>query len=148
MVEDRWITNPVCGPWGYETARAVQHDGKIYLFAMYYQGLQYTVGDDPFNFGPWRVMGPWHAPVFVQDEDRWYITHSYRPFGKPSTRGSKGGPYQGLYIAGLVWSEGVPVPVDLQRRNGGLALGARGRMAEDAVAPCGDRGPSIRRMIE
>ena len=114
VAEDRWITNPVCGPWGYEAARAVQHDGKIYLFAMYYQGLQYTVGDDPFNFGPWRVVGPWHAPVFVQDEDRWFITHSYRPFGKPSTRGSKGGPYQGLYIAGMVWSEGVPVPVDLQ----------------------------------
>ena len=59
-------------------------------------------------------MGHWHAPVFIRDGEKWYITHSYRPFGKPSTRGSKGGPYQGLYIAGLVWSEGVPVPVDLQ----------------------------------
>ena len=82
---------------------------------MYFYGLQYTVGDDPFHFGPWHVVGPWHAPViFNDDEDRWYITHSYHPFGKLTTRGSKAGPFRGLYIAGLEWSEGVPVPVDLR----------------------------------
>ena len=115
VVEDRWITNPMFGPWGFEAPRAVQHDGKIYMFAMYFYGLRYTVGDDPFHFGPWHVVGPWHAPViFNDDEDRWYITHAYRPFGKPSTRGSKAGPFKGLYIAGLEWSEGVPVPVNLR----------------------------------
>ena len=115
VIEDRWITNPMFGPWGFEAPRAVQHDGKIYMFAMYFYGLRYTVGDDPFHFGPWHVVGPWHAPViFNDDEDRWYITHAYRPFGKPSTRGSKAGPFKGLYIAGLEWSEGVPVPVDLR----------------------------------
>ena len=115
VIEDRWITNPMFGPWGFETPRAVQHDGKVYMFAMYFYGLQYTVGDDPFHFGPWHVVGPWHAPViFNDDEDRWYITHTYNPFGKLSTKGSKGGPWRGLYIAGLEWSEGVPVPVDLR----------------------------------
>ena len=115
VIEDRWITNPMFGPWGFETPRAVQHDGKVYMFAMYFYGLQYTVGDDPFHFGPWHVVGPWHAPViFNDDEDRWYITHTYNPFGKLSTKGSKAGPWRGLYIAGLEWSEGVPVPVDLR----------------------------------
>ena len=115
VIEDRWITNPMFGPWGFETPRAVQRDGKVYMFAMYFYGLQYTVGDDPFHFGPWQVVGPWHAPViFNDDEDRWYITHSMNPFGKLSTRPPKAGPWRGLYIAGLEWSEGVPVPVDLR----------------------------------
>ena len=92
MIEDRWITNPMFGPWGFETPRAVQHDGKVYMFAMYFYGLQYTVGDDPFHFGPWHVVGPWHAPViFNDDEERWYITHSMNPFGKLTTIGSKAG---------------------------------------------------------
>ena len=104
----------VSGPGGFECPRAVQHDGKLYIFAMYFYGLQYTVGDDPFHFGPWRVVGPWHAPViFNDDEDRWYITHAYRPFGKPSVTGRFREPHKGLYIGGLVWSDGVPVPVDL-----------------------------------
>ena len=115
VVEDRWITNPLVGPWGYEAPRAVQHEGKVYLFALYFYGLQYTVGDDPFHFGPWRVMGPWHAPViFNDDEDRWYITHAgCSPFGKRSTKGQNHPPYTGLFMGGLMWSEGVPVPVDL-----------------------------------
>ena len=130
VIEDRWITNPMFGPWGFETPRAVQHDGKVYMFAMYFYGLQYTVGDDPFHFGPWHVVGPWHAPqIFNDDEDRWYITHAKNPFGKLSTRGSKAGPFRGLYIAGLEWSEGVPVPVDLRavmedwpwQREGGIS---------------------------
>ena len=115
VIEDKWIWNSLVGPSGFECPRAVQHDGKVYMFAMYFYGLQYTVGDDPFHFGPWHVVGPWHAPViFNDDEDRWYITHSYNSFGKLTTRGSKAGPFRGLYIAGLEWSEGVPVPVDLR----------------------------------
>ena len=115
VIEDRRIENPLSGPGGFECPRAVQHDGKVYLFAMYFYGLQYTVGDDPFHFGPWHVVGPWHAPViFNDDEDRWYITHTYNPFGKLTTRRPKAGPWRGLYIAGLEWSEGVPVPVDLR----------------------------------
>ena len=115
VVEDRWITNPLVGPWGYEAPRAVQHEGNVYLFALYFYGLQYTVGDDPFHFGPWRVMGPWHAPViFNDDEDRWYITHaSTSPFGKRSTTRQYHPPYTGMFMGGLMWSEGVPVPVDL-----------------------------------
>ena len=114
VIEDRWITNPLVGRWCFETPRAVQHDGKVYMFVMYVYGLQYTVGDDPFHFGPWHFVGPWHAPVFIRDGQRWYITHSMNPFGKLTTIGSKGGPWRGLYIAGLEWSEGVPVPVDLR----------------------------------
>jgi beta-xylosidase len=116
VIEDKWIWNPLAGPPGFETPRAVQYDGKIYMFAMHFPGgLHYTVGDDPFHFGPWHVVGPWHAPViFNDDEDRWYITHTYNPFGKLTTRRPKAGPWRGLYIAGLEWSEGVPVPVDLR----------------------------------
>ena len=116
VILDKYNWNLLAGPPGFETPRAVQLDGKVYMFARHFPGgLHYTVGDDPFHFGPWHVVGPWHAPViFNDDEDRWYITHSYNPFGKLSTRSPKAGPWRGLYIAGLEWSEGVPVPVDLR----------------------------------
>ena len=60
-------------------------------------------------------MGPWHAPViFNDDEDRWYITHAgTSPFGKRSTTRQYRPPYTGMFMGGLMWSEGVPVPVDL-----------------------------------
>ena len=141
VVEDRWITNPVCGPWGYETPRAVQHDGKIYLFAMYYQGLQYTVGDDPFNFGPWRVVGHWHAPVFIRDE-RAVVHHPLVQALRQALYAGK----QRRALPGVVhrragMERGSPRSRGPAGRNGGLALGARGRMAEDAVAPCFHRTP-------
>ena len=79
---------------------------------MYFWTFQYAVGDDPFHFVPWRVLGQWHASViFSDDQDRWYITNALCPFGEPSRGVVK--PLRGLYIGGLVWSEGAPVPVDL-----------------------------------
>ena len=108
------IQNPILGPSGFECPRVVEHGGRYYLFVMFFWGLQYAVGDDPLHFGPWQVLGPWHAAsVFTDGEDRWFITHAYRPFGKPSTMGRFREPHRGLYIGGLVWSDGVPVPVDL-----------------------------------
>ena len=108
------IENPVQGPSAFEVPRVVMHDGKYYLFVMNFWGLEYAVSDDPFHFGPRRVLGPWHAPIiFSDDRDRWFITHALRPFGKPSTKPPLLEPLRGLYIGGLVWSEGVPVPVDL-----------------------------------
>ena len=69
------------------------------MFVMHFWGLQYAVGDDPFHFGPWTVLGPWHAPVIFSDErDRWFITHALRPFGKPSTKRPYLEPLRGLYI--------------------------------------------------
>ena len=106
--------NPVQGPSGFEVPRVVENHGKYYLFVMNFWGLQYAVGDDPFHFGSWRVLGPWHAAfIFKDDQGHWYITHALRPFGKPSTKGALLKPLRGLYIGGLVWSDGVPVPVDL-----------------------------------
>ena len=114
FISTQRVENPVQGPSGFEVPRVVEHDDKYYLFVMSFWGLQYAVGDDPFHFGPWRVLGPWHASfIFSDDRDRWYITHALRPFGKPSTRGALLKPLRGLYIGGLVWSDGVPVPVDL-----------------------------------
>ncbi len=114
LITTRRIENPIQGPSGFEAPRIVVRDGKFYLFVMHFWGLQYAIGDDPFHFGPWQALGPWHAPViFSDDQDRWYITHALRPFGKPSTKSPLLEPLRGLYIGGLVWSEGVPVPVDL-----------------------------------
>ena len=108
------VKNPVQGPSGFEVPTVVKHDNRYYLFVMNFWGLEYAVGDDPFHFGPRRVLGPWHAPIiFSDDRDRWFITHALRPFGKPSTSGTLLKPLRGLYIGGLVWSDGVPVPVDL-----------------------------------
>ena len=108
------IENPLQVPSGFEVPRVVVHDGRYYLFVMNFWGLQYASGNDPFHFGPWRVLGPWHgSSVFSDDQGRWYITHALLPFGKPSTRPPLLEPLRGLYIGGLVWSEGVPVPVDL-----------------------------------
>ena len=100
---------------GFECPRVVRHNGKYYLFVMVAWRLQYAVGDDPFHFGPWTVLGTWHSSViFSDDQDRWYITHALRPFGKPSsTTGALLKTLRGLFIAGLVWREGMPVPVDL-----------------------------------
>ena len=69
---------------GFECPRVVRHGGKYYLFVMVAWRLQYAVGDDPFHFGPWTVLGTWHSSViFSDDQDRWYITHALRPFGQP-----------------------------------------------------------------
>ena len=106
--------NPIQGPSGFECPRVVEHGGRYYMFVMHFWGLQYAVGDDPYHFGPWQVLGPWHAAsIFSDGEGRWFITHAYRPFGKPSTMGRFREPHRDLYIGGLVWSDGVPVPVDL-----------------------------------
>ena len=113
LISDHWITNPLQGPWGFETPKVFKRDGKFYLFAMYHWGMQYAIGTDPFNFGPWRTLGPWHASVVVNDRHRWYITHAFRPFGKPATLGRRAGPFKGLYLGGLEWSNDLPVPVDL-----------------------------------
>ena len=51
--------------------------------------------------------------TIVEHEGRWFITHALRPFGKPSTKRPYLEPLRGLYIGGLIWSGGVPVPVDL-----------------------------------
>ena len=51
--------------------------------------------------------------MVVNDRHRWYITHSFRPFGKPATLGRRAGPFKGLYLGGLEWSNDLPVPVDL-----------------------------------
>ena len=113
LISDQWITNPLHGPWGFETPKIFKRDGKFYLFVMYLSGMQYAIGTDPYNFGPWRTLGPWHASVVVNDRHRWYITHSFRPFGKPATLGRRAGPFKGLYLGGLEWSNDLPVPVDL-----------------------------------
>ena len=108
------IENPLMGPSGFEVPRVIMHDGKYYIFVLNFWGTQYASGDDPFHFGEWTVLGPWHgASVFSDEQDRWYITHALRPFGKPSTKRPYVGPLRGLYIGGIVWSDGVPVPVDL-----------------------------------
>ena len=114
LIAATWIENPLQGPSGFECPRVVEHGGRYYMFVMHFWGLQYAIGDDPFHFGPWTVLGPWHAPIIFSDErDRWFITHALRPFGKPSTKRPYLEPLRGLYIGGLVWSGGVPVPVDL-----------------------------------
>ncbi len=109
------IENPLQGPSGFEVPRVFEREGRWYVFVMNFWGLQYAVGDDPFHVGPWRVLGPWHgSSVFSDDQGRWFITHALRPFGQPSTRaGPLLGPLRGLYLGGIVWSDGVPVPVDL-----------------------------------
>jgi hypothetical protein len=60
--------------------------------------------------GSWAVAAPF---IFKDDQEHWHITHALRPFGKPSTKGALLKPLRWLYIGGLVWSDGVPVPVDL-----------------------------------
>ena len=110
------IENKLQGPSGFEVPRVFERDGRYYIFVMNFWGTQYASGDDPFHFGEWTVLGPWHgSSVFSDEQDRWFITHALRPFGQPSTRlGPLIGPLQGLCIGGIVWSEGVPVPVDLR----------------------------------
>ena len=98
----------------------------------------YTVGDDPFHFGPWHVVGPWHAPViFNDDEDRWYITHSIQPFRQAHDRAPQGRAMEGsVYRRAGVERRG-PRTGGPARRDGGLALAARGRWV--VAAPIGVR---------
>ena len=108
------IENSLQGPSGFEVPRVIMHDGRYYIFVMNFWGLQYASSDDPFHFGEWTVLGPWHgSSVFSDEQGRWFITDALRPFGKPSTKQPYLGPLRGLCIGGIVWSEGVPVPVDL-----------------------------------
>ena len=110
-----WIPDDLMGPAGFENPRVVQRQGKFYMFAMYFWGVQCAVSDDPFHFESFRVMGPWHASVIFQDAGRWYITHAHQNVGKPSIRGlGRRPPYRGLYIAGLVWAQDFPFTTDLR----------------------------------
>ena len=109
-----WIPDDLVGPAGFETPRMFERNGKFYLYAMYFWGTQIAVSDDPFHFDSWTVMGPWHAPTIFNDGDRWFISHSHRNIGKPSIRGSKGKPFRGVYIAGLVWAKDFPFTTDLR----------------------------------
>ena len=114
VVTTRWINDPLIGPAGFEDPRIVQRDGKFYLFASYFWGWQYAIGDDPFHFGPFRVMGPWHSSNMFRDGERWYISHVMQNVGKANVRASKREPYRGLYLAGLVWAGDYPFVTDLQ----------------------------------
>ena len=108
------VARSLVSPPGFECPRVVKRDGKFYLFVMHFWGFQYAIGDDPYHFGPWRVLGPFNGAVIFNDEERWYITHAYYPFGKRAFFGAKRGPFRGLYIGGLVWDAGLPVPTDLR----------------------------------
>ena len=114
------IHDDLVGPGGFEVPRVVERDGKFYLFVLAFWGWQYAIGEDPFHFGPFRVMGPYHAATIFQDnrkgedEQRWYISHSQINVGKAGLRGAKRPPFRGLYLAGMVWAGQYPFVTDLQ----------------------------------
>ncbi|MAE66901.1 MAG: hypothetical protein CMJ18_21800 [Phycisphaeraceae bacterium] len=108
-----WRANDTIGPGGFEVPRVVAHGGRYYLFALYFWGLQYWIGDDPFHFGEPRVLGPWHASNIFNDADRWFITHAFRTLGKNGIRIKPNEKLRGLHIAGLIWEEGYPFVTDL-----------------------------------
>ena len=108
-----WIASDTIGPSAFEVPRVVEHAGKFYLFALHFWGLQYAIGDDPLHFGDFRVLGPWHASIIFNDVDRWYITHSFRTMGKSGLRIRPNETLRGLYLAGLIWSDGYPFTTDL-----------------------------------
>ena len=114
VVTTRWINDPLIGPAGFEEPRVVQREGKFYLFTSYFWGWQYAIGDDPFHFGPFKVMGPWHSSNMFRDGERWYISHVMQNAGKADVRASKRKPFRGLYLAGLVWAGDYPFVTDLQ----------------------------------
>jgi hypothetical protein len=113
VVSMPWVESRELGPAGFECPRVVRHAQKYYLFAMYFGGYRYAVGSEPYNFGPWEVLGSLHAAVIFNDRDRWFITHAFRTFGKANFRGKHAGPSRGLYLGGLAWVEGRPVLTDL-----------------------------------
>ena len=111
-----WIDDPLVGPAGFEEPRIVRRNGKFYVFVMYFWGLQYAISDDPYHFGPFRVMGPWHASNIFQEDKRWYISHVMQNAGKSGIRGTndRRKPLRGLYLAGLVWTRDYPFVTDLR----------------------------------
>ena len=113
VVTTPWRANDVVGPSGFEVPRVVVHDGKFYLFALNFWGLEYAIGDDPFHFGPARVLGPWHASLVFNDDEKWFITHTFRTLGKNGIRIKPGETLRGLYLASLIWAEGDPFVQDL-----------------------------------
>ncbi len=114
VVTTPWRVSDTIGPGGFEVPRVVEHDGKFYFFALNFWGLEYAVGDDPFHFGERRVLGPWHASIIFQHDDRWFITHAFRTLGKNGIRVKPGEKMRGLYLAGLTWAEGYPFVTDLE----------------------------------
>lgn len=114
IITTQGIPDPLVGPSGFEVPRVIERNGKFYLFVLYFWGWQYAIGDDPFHFGPFQVMGPWHCSNIFRDGDRWYISHSQITAGKSGLRAGKRKPYRGLYLAGLVWAGDYPFVTDLQ----------------------------------
>ena len=51
------IENPLQGLSRLEAPRVVERDGRFYLFVMSFWGLQYAIGNDPFHFSDWTVLG-------------------------------------------------------------------------------------------
>ncbi len=109
-----FITDDLVGPGGFEVPRVIERNGKFYLFVLAFWGWQYAIGEDPFHFGPFRVMGPWHASTIFSEKNRWFISHSQITVGKAGIRATKRPPFRGLYLAGLVWAGDYPFVTDLQ----------------------------------
>jgi sucrose-6-phosphate hydrolase SacC (GH32 family) len=113
IVQRPWQRHDLLGPGGFEVPRLFFRNGRFILMALWVSGTVYAVSDTPSRFDELRVLGPHHAATLVEHEDRWFITHAFRPFGQPSLRGELSGPHGGLCIGGLIWVDDQPVPVDL-----------------------------------
>jgi len=105
------------------TARA---EGAQPLYTLHFThrfGVSCVRSADPLHFeGPPRLLGPWHASEIFRDPDtgRWFITSCLQRIGSIHIweRDLPGVEIQedvGLYLAGLVWIDGLPVVADLER---------------------------------
>lgn len=73
------------------------------------------------------ALEPWQgASKFSDEKHRWFITHALWPSAETSTRFRPLiGSLQGLCPSGIVWSGGVPVPLDFQHVLGDQHLETR-----------------------
>ncbi len=114
IITVRNLHDPLIGPGGFEVPKIVKRDGKLHLFVLAFHGWVVATGDDPFHFGPFTAMGPWHGSNVFEVDDGWCISHSQVTVGKAGVRGSRRPPWRGLYLAGLIWADDHPFVTDLQ----------------------------------
>ena len=113
IIQRPWQRHDLLGPGGFEVPRLFFRNGRFFLLVLWVTGTVYAVSDTPFRFGEMNILGPHHAATLFEHRNRWFITHSFRPFGQPSLRGGLSEPHRGLSIGGLIWVDNRPVPVDL-----------------------------------
>ena len=98
-------------------------EARYVLYFTHRFGVSTVRSSDPFSFeGPTQLLGAYHASEIFRDPGTgsWFITSCLQRLGSLHIPEEvlPGGEVQescGLFLAGLVWIEGYPVVVDLER---------------------------------